>query len=59
MTFACSCASSVRFQKDIECLGDKGYQGIQKLNSNSLTPKKKPRGTELSAEEKKQNRDLA
>lgn len=52
-------ASSVRFHKDIECLGDKGYQGIQKLHSNSLTPKKKPRGADLSAEEKKQNRDLA
>jgi hypothetical protein len=29
--------------KEIECLGDKGYQGIQKLHENSKNPhKRKP-----------------
>lgn len=52
-------ASKVTIRKDIECLGDKGYQGIQKLHPNSRTPKKKPKGAELSAEDKKSNRDDA
>lgn len=39
--------------------GDKGYQGIQKLHANSRTPKKKPRGGELSHENKKNNQALA
>lgn len=43
----------------MECLGDKGYQGIQKLHPLSRTPKKKPRGAQLSAQDKKSNRDLA
>jgi len=38
---------------------DKGYQGIQKLHSNSRLPKKKPRGGQLSAEDKAYNRQLA
>ncbi|MBD1896252.1 transposase family protein [Coleofasciculus sp. FACHB-129] len=32
--------SKVRLRKDIECLGDKGYQAIQKLHNNSQIPKK-------------------
>lgn len=44
---------------DIECLADKGYQGIQKLHANSRTPKKKPRGNDLTLEDKKSNRELA
>lgn len=51
--------SQVRFREDIECLGDKGYQGIQKLHGNSRTPKKKPRGGKLPYEEKKSNKELA
>ena len=51
--------SKVRLRKDIECLGDKGYQGIQKLHVNSRIPTKKPRGRELSREEKKSNQELA
>ena len=46
-------------RKDIECLGDKGYQGIQKLHANSRIPKKKPRDSQLSREEKKSNQELA
>ena len=32
--------SQVRLRKDIELLGDKGYQGIGKLHTNSRIPKK-------------------
>ena len=52
-------ASAVRLRAEIECLGDKGYQGIQKLHGNSRTPKKKPRKGQLSHEEKKHNQALA
>lgn len=41
------------------CLADKGYQGITKIHSNSRTPKKKPRGSTLSLEDKRLNRFLA
>lgn len=44
---------------DIKCLGDKGYQGIHKLHANSCTPKKKPRGSELSHQDKRSNQALA
>ena len=40
-------------------MGDKGYQGIQKLHANSKTPKKKPRGGKLTKVDKKSNRELA
>ena len=52
-------ASQVRLKKDVECLADKGYQGIQKLHTLSRTPKKKPRKSELTAAQKKLNRELA
>ncbi len=52
-------ASKVRLKKDIECLADKGYQGIQKFHFLSRTPTKKRRGSDLSAQEKKMNRELA
>ncbi len=52
-------ASKVRLRKDIKCLGDKGYQGIQKVHPNSCTPKKKPRKAQLSVQDKKTNRVLA
>lgn len=46
-------------RKDIKCLADKGYQGIQKQHPNSWIPHKKPRGGELTSEAKKENRQLA
>lgn len=52
-------SSKVRLKGDIECLGDKGYQGIQKIHPNSRTPSKKPRKGKLSKEQKKSNRELA
>jgi hypothetical protein len=41
--------SKVRLEKNIECLGDKGYQGIQKLHHNSRIHKKKPRGARVKS----------
>jgi IS5 family transposase len=49
----------VRIRKEIECLADKGYQGIQKSHPFSQTPKKKPRKGKLSDLDKKENRELA
>ncbi|MCC5668489.1 IS5 family transposase [Nostoc sp. CHAB 5784] len=51
--------SKVRFRKDIEFLGDKGYQGIHKLHAKSRIPKNKPLRGELNREEKKSNQELA
>jgi hypothetical protein len=51
--------SKVKLKFEIECLADKGYQGIQKLHPNSRTPQKKPRGWVLNPQEKSQNRQLA
>lgn len=51
--------SQVRLREDIECLGDKGYQGIQKLHNNSRIPTKKPRKGQLTYEDKKRNQELA
>lgn len=45
--------------KDIRLLGDKGYQGIQRLHPNSQTPSMKPRKSHLSIGDKKSNRELA
>jgi DDE superfamily endonuclease len=43
----------------IKCLGDKGYQGIQKLYKNSQTPIKKKTGQKLNKASKTSNRELA
>ena len=52
-------ASGVRLHHETESLQDKGYQGIQKLHSNSRLPIKKPKGGSLSAADKAKNRELA
>jgi hypothetical protein len=51
--------SKVRPRAEIEILGDKGYQGIQKLHALSNTPKKKHPRSSLSNEDKNSNRRLA
>jgi hypothetical protein len=38
---------------------DSGYQGILKFHKNSETPKRKPKGRELTAEEKAANKRLS
>ena len=44
---------------EIKLKADSGYQGILKYHKNSETPKKKPRGGELTQEEKSANKQLA
>lgn len=52
-------ASGVHFHPETESLQDKGYQGLQKLHARSRLPKKKPRGGQLSPQDKADNRKLA
>lgn len=52
-------ASGIRLHPETEGLEDKGFQGIDKVHANSHTPKKKPRGGKLSAQDKQYNRALA
>lgn len=40
----------------IKTMMDSGYQGVLRLHKNSVTPKKKPKGGELTADEKAENR---
>ena len=35
--------SKMGMNKELELLGDKGYQGIKKIHNNSRIPSKKPR----------------
>lgn len=51
--------SRVQLHPHTKGLGDRGYQGLAKLHANSQTPKKKPRGGQLSAGDKRFNRELA
>lgn len=51
--------SKVRFHPGIETLQDSGYQGITQFHTNSSLPLKKPRGGQLTKEDKLFNRNLA
>jgi len=51
--------SHLPIHRDIEKLGDLGYQGIQKVYQNSQTPIKKTKKKPLTHAEKKYNRELA
>lgn len=51
--------SRVRFAEATECLGDRGYQGLQKRHARSQTPHKKPPRQALSQEARRANRELA
>ena len=51
--------SKTYLREETLCLGDKGYQGIKKVHSLSLTPHKKPRKKKLSQKQKKENQNLA
>ena len=51
--------SGVEFSEDTCCLGDSGYQGIQKLHPNSRTPRKKSKHHPLTPHQKAENRLLA
>ena len=43
----------------MECLADSGYQGLLDWHENSRTPFKKPKGGELTEEQKQFNKELA
>jgi hypothetical protein len=49
----------VRMAPTIECLGDRGYQGLQQRHARSRTPIKKLRGRAVSKENERHNRQLA
>ena len=51
--------SRIHLDKEKEFLGDRGYQGIQKLHQKSRIPHKKRKKKELTVEQKKANRQLA
>jgi hypothetical protein len=51
--------SKVRWVKDICGIVDSGYTGIKKLQTTSIIPKKRPRGTPLSTHDKQINRSIA
>lgn len=47
------------FQRTIELLQDTGFQGYQPRNAHVIQPLKKPRGKELTEEQKQDNRAKA
>lgn len=51
--------SRVCFAENTACLGDRGYQGLQKQHARSQTPHKKPPRQTLSKEARRANRELA
>lgn len=51
--------SKLRMNEELELLGDKGYQGIKKIHTNSRTPLKKIKNKKLTQAEKVLNRQLA
>lgn len=57
--FALYKRSRVEPHQSLELLADSGYQGLQKLHAKSKTPRKKPRKSELTDEQKQSNRELA
>ena len=51
--------SEIHMFDDILMIGDKGYQGICSIHTNSLIPFKKPRNGKLTAEQKEFNSVLS
>ncbi len=51
--------SKLPLHEKLKCLGYKGYQGIKKYHKNTLTPKKKPKNSCLTKEDKIKNKELA
>ena len=51
--------SETKFLSFTKCLGDKGYQGINKNHALSQVPHKKARGKKLDKEQKRENSQLA
>ena len=57
--FALYQRSKVEPHESLEVLADSGYQGLQKLHAKSRTPRKKPRKSELTEEQRRSNQELA
>lgn len=51
--------SKISIHSEIKKLADSGYQGIQEIYDNTEIPFKKPKGGELTPEQKKHNHALA
>jgi len=51
--------SGMVLDENIECLADRGYQGLTQLHANSRTPVKKSKHHPLTPEQKAVNRELA
>ena len=51
--------SKAELPKEVECLADSGYQGLLDLHKKARTPFKKPKGGQLTAEQKEFNKELA
>lgn len=51
--------SSIKFHHKTQTLADSGYQGLQKLHSETQLAKKKTKKKKLTKEEKKHNKELS
>ena len=51
--------SRTALKKETQLCGDSGYQGVLKIHSNSLTPKKASKKNPLTKQEKKANREIS
>jgi len=51
--------SGVKIYEHIKAVTDTGYQGMQKIHTNTLMPKKKSKKQPLTSEDKQQNRAIS
>jgi hypothetical protein len=51
--------SKIVIQNKVKVIVDSGYQGLQKIHSNTFLPKKKRKNKPLTKEDKKNNTNIA
>jgi len=51
--------AGINIHEDTEAQTDAGFTGIKKLHENSVLPHKKPKGGELTKEQKHENRAIS
>ena len=51
--------SNTAIHPDIKSINDSGYQGLQKMHTNTQLPKKKSKGSSLSKSDKAYNKELS
>ena len=51
--------SKTHIHKDIQAQIDTGYQGITKIHTNSILPKKRTKNNPLTQEEKRYNKEIS